>query len=216
MVATDHRRRLLRAGVVCALGLLIASCGGDSEANTPTASAESASPATTTATAATAAVIASPIANAPTPDADGLYRDLSAEQAQAIVPFALVWPTDVPEPPALNGIQVAESPPTPAGDRGYRVISFYSGASPTRTYQYLQSNRSPASVPRPDATPTEIGDTSVSMTTQNRPDGSAVVSWEWTADDIFRQVVVSAHDDNDIDAGTALVRGIIEADAQPS
>lgn len=211
MVATDHRRRLVRAGVVCALGLLIASCGGDSEANTPTASAESASPATTTATAATATVVASLIANAPTPDADGLYRDLSAEQAHAIVPFALVWPTDVPEPLALKGIQVAESPPTPAGDRGYRVISFYSGASPTGTYQYLQSNRSPASVPRPDATPTEIGDTSVSMTTQNRPDGSAVVSWEWTADDIFRQVVVSAHDDMDIDTGTALVRAIIDS-----
>jgi len=49
------------------------------------------------------------------------------------------------------------------------------------------------------------------MTTQNRPDGSAVVSWEWTADDVFRQVIVSAHDDMDIDTGTALVRAIIES-----
>jgi len=211
MVATDHRRKLVRAGVVCALGLLIASCGGDGEANTPTAPAESASSATTTATAATETVVASPIASAPTPDADGMYRDLSAEQARAIVPFNLVWPANVPGPLVQNGIQVAESPPTPAGDRGYRVISFYDGATPTETYQYLQANRTPANIPRPEATPTEISDTSVSMTTQDRPDGSAVVSWEWTADDVFRQVTVSAHDDNDIDAGTALVRAIIES-----
>ena len=170
--------------------------------------------ATAAAATSTLDASASPVAQLPTPDAEGVYRDLTVEQARAIVPFGLVFPTKLPDPLAQEGIQVIESPPVRTGGRVYQVTAYYKAVASGDTFQYLQSNQTPSDGSASDATPTEIAGTSVSTTTLTRPDGSAIVTWEWTDGEVFRQVAASVKDDAAKATAERLVMAII--DAEPS
>ncbi len=81
------------------------------------------------------------------------------------------------------------------------------------TYQYLQSNQTPSDGSASDATPTEIAGTSVSKTTISRPDGSAIVTWEWEDGEVFRQVFGSVTDDTAEALAESVVAAIIDAGA---
>lgn len=213
-VVTAHgrRRRLVLGSGVCVIGLILAGCGAGDRTGTPTPTTPPEPTATAVAAISTLDTSASAVAQPPTPDAEGVYRDLTVEQARAIVPFGLVFPANLPDPLAQEGIQVIESPPVRTGGRVYQVTAYYEAGASGDTYQYLQSNQTPSDGSVSDATPTEIAGTSVSTTTLTRPDGSAIVTWEWTDGEIFRQVVASVKDDNTEALAEILVSSILVSD----
>lgn len=211
MTVHSRRRRLVLRSGVSAIGLILASCGAGGGAGTPTPTTPPAPTATVAAATSTLDTSASPVAQLPTPDAEGVYRDLTVEQARAIVPFDLVFPENLSEPLAPAGIQVIESPPVRTGGWVYQVTAYYEAGASGDTYQYLQSNQTPSDGSASDATPTEIAGTSVSTTTLTRPDGSAVATWEWTDGEVFRQVVASVKDDTTEALAENLVAAILVA-----
>lgn len=142
------------------------------------------------------------IASAPIPDEMGVYRDITLEQAQAIVPFGIVMPERVPEglePPAIT---VVASPPDMSATQPLSVEASFdlSGdESPRQAVQFLQMSPSTGAPRLDDSAPpftfpvNAAGGESVTVTrtTGRNAAGDPLLAYWWERDGIGYQILAA-------------------------
>lgn len=183
-------------GVV--LALIFGSARDDQPATQPGVTSSPSATATVAPSTATTGRQDSPAL--PTPDEMGMYRGVTLEQAQAIVPFEIVMPNRVPdglEPPSIT---VIDAGPIATGGRSYQIQVFFelSGdESPRKSVQFLQM--SPASgspnLPGAETTTTTINGIDVSRTTGTNVGGASLLAYWWENDGIGYQFIAAPEGD---------------------
>jgi hypothetical protein len=86
------------------------------------------------------------VAVAPTPDKTGVYRNVTVEQAQQIVPFPVIVPKTIPPGIKDSGILVEVFPPIETAEKIYRVVMIFAleGDEPQgQAIHYTQISRAP-------------------------------------------------------------------------
>lgn len=133
----------------------------------------------------------------PTPDASGVYRGLTIEQAKQLVPFRLTEPTRVPAALVFEGVDVSAWPPPPAGGTptppDTAVLYYRPAADPTagRGVQLWESlhNTTPAASTGATQTVLTIEGKQVTKTVQPNVAGVLVTSYAWQTGDIYYAVM---------------------------
>jgi hypothetical protein len=156
----------------------------------------------------------SPLA-APSPDADGIYHDLTVEQAKRVVPFDLVMPDVLPENLAASLITVEESDRieglvTRPDEKMYVVTTTY-GPANARTHEairYIQSNRIMETPPWGEMSEVELGGKAINKAIMESAGEPTVAIYWWQADGIHARVVTEMESDSMIDIVEQLVAAI--------
>jgi hypothetical protein len=136
----------------------------------------------------------------PTPDEMGSYRGITLEQAQEIVPFAIVMPEHVPNGLESPTITVIDFGPLASGGRRYHVQMYFevSGSeSPRKSVLFLQV--SPTSnapnMPEAETTTTTINGVEVNRTTGVNAGGEPMLAYCWTDNGISYQIMSNPEGD---------------------
>lgn len=161
----------------------------------------------------------------PTPDESGMYRDLTYEQAQELVPFELVQPSVVPEPLEFGGILVAGPPrPNPDGtvERGdpIEIIALYRDSrseTPPVSFAEFRQGTDAVLVTNPDAVETrvEIGGHTIAKSWRDAEDGGAVITWRWESAGMHYTITARSLTEEFEFAIEELIAALPEPDAQP-
>jgi hypothetical protein len=132
----------------------------------------------------------------PTPDDMGVYRDLTIEQAQAIVPFDVLVPAIMPDGLEEPTISVIESPELATGERNDRYcvemyVELFGDESPRQSVLFMQMNGSGNAPNVPDARTTTItiNGVEVNRTTGTNASGDPLLVYWWERDSIHYQLI---------------------------
>ncbi|HEX5164320.1 MAG TPA: hypothetical protein VFV93_02900 [Thermomicrobiales bacterium] len=128
------------------------------------------------------------VSTLPTPDEMGMYRDITLDQAQAIVPFEIVVPEQVPDGLDQAFITVIEAPQV-SGEPNYRVEMSFGLAgdeSPSQSIQFLQRDSPPPMTGIPEgATPLgTLNGIDVFQTNETNAAGDPLITYQWQHNDV--------------------------------
>jgi hypothetical protein len=130
------------------------------------------------------------VAVLPTPDAGGMYRGVTADQARALVPFALQLPGQIPDGFAEPVISVSETAVDGSAEPTWVVtLMLVPDASPaTEPLEYLQTNGARAEAPAGRAITAQLAGTEVTRTLVTIPGDRAMLFYTWEIDGVFSSV----------------------------
>lgn len=187
--------------------------GGPPEATATAAATPTAPPAPATATTGSQDPSA-----LPTPDEMGMYRAITLEQAQAIVPFEIVVPEDVPGWKVPPVVTVFDLPIVRNGFQPYRVEMWFelsSDESPETSiltsvqFTQLSLNSTGPNMPEAETTTTVINGIDVNLTTGVNGGGDPLLAYWWTNNDISYQLLALPKGDLTPERVEALMQAIL-------
>jgi hypothetical protein len=183
--------------------------GGSPEATATAMVAATATPSeTATSAPATATVADQEPSVVPAPDENGMYRDITLEQAQAIVPFEIVVPERVPVGLEPTGFNLVSSPPLADGSRRYTVQTWFalSGeeSSLHHSIQFEQEqNRLTLDMPNAETTTTTINGIAVDRIVGTNAGGDPLLAYTWRDNGVSFMILAALEGD--------LTSGLVES-----
>lgn len=145
----------------------------------------------------------------PTPNDSGTYVGITVEQAQRIVPFEIVMPTQVPADLELPSV-VSVVDRTPF----FRVEAFFEltgDESPRKSIQFTQyvPSGSDLNMPEAETTMTVVNGIDVNQTTGVNTDGDPLLAYWWEHNGIGYQILAAPEGDLTPELIEALMQSIL-------
>jgi hypothetical protein len=146
----------------------------------------------------------------PTPDIGGMYRNVTADQARALVPFALQLPAHLPDEFAAPVISVSETVQEGRAESTWAVTLMLAlAADPaTEPVEYVQTSADPVNPPAGRSTTIELAGETITRTVVEVPGGRPLLIYSWQSDGVFRSVSALTDDSLPVSLVDRLVSAI--------